>query len=201
MASFTNVTLASGAATTFYPVTTENIGGTTYYVATLDPPTSSDGAGSTGATGAKGDEGAKGDKGDKDDGRHAQWGGATGPSGHSDPLTTTFGGNWGEPRFIPPAAGAGGAGDHGHQDHGTPGGLGLDSHVSIEQLTSDLTNLANLIASLLDSRDGQGSGAGVQTPPDRPAIGVGPQDQTRAELGRHAPFVDDTSSHGHGPGC
>jgi hypothetical protein len=33
-----NVKLASGASTTFEPVKTENIGGTTYYVGTLDPP-------------------------------------------------------------------------------------------------------------------------------------------------------------------
>ena len=38
VATFNDVTTASGASTTFEPVTTEVIGGKTYYVATLDPP-------------------------------------------------------------------------------------------------------------------------------------------------------------------
>ena len=45
-----NVTLANGASTSFEPITTEVIGGTTYYVATLDPPP----AGATGPTGPSG---------------------------------------------------------------------------------------------------------------------------------------------------
>jgi hypothetical protein len=46
-AMFTDVTLANGASKTFQPVTTEVIGGVTYYVATLDPPGGSTGTGST----------------------------------------------------------------------------------------------------------------------------------------------------------
>ena len=52
VATFSNVTLASGASSTFEPVTTETIGGKTYYVATLDPPSGATGTGSSGATGA-----------------------------------------------------------------------------------------------------------------------------------------------------
>jgi hypothetical protein len=57
VATFTNVTLASGASHPFEPVTTEVIGGVTYYVATLDPPAGgvvTRAAGPTGSAGATG---------------------------------------------------------------------------------------------------------------------------------------------------
>jgi hypothetical protein len=63
VATFTKVTLAAGAQQTFL-VTKEVIGGTTFYVATLDPPTGATGAtgadasGVAGATGASGPTGA-----------------------------------------------------------------------------------------------------------------------------------------------
>jgi hypothetical protein len=92
-----NVTLAAGASHTFEPVTTEVIGGTTYYVATLDPPTGATGApganGITGATGAIGATGATGTSGTTGSrsatGSHdasGPTGGAPGP--HHDPQSS-----------------------------------------------------------------------------------------------------------------
>jgi hypothetical protein len=81
VSTFTNVTLANGASHTFEPVTTEVIGGQTYYVATLDPPAGPVGTGRTGTdpTGT-GPTGASG---------HHPHGPADGrdPKGWSDPLT------------------------------------------------------------------------------------------------------------------
>jgi hypothetical protein len=115
VASFPNVTLATGASTTFEPagfqevidgvtytasgvgVAPTMIGGVQYYVAILDPPSGSTGtgptgtAGPTGTTGASGASGATGHTGGGATGHSG--GGATGisHSGHtggSDPLTT-----------------------------------------------------------------------------------------------------------------
>jgi hypothetical protein len=85
VATFTDVTLANGASTSFHPVTTEVIGGVTYYVATLDPPTGSTGTAPTGATGP----GATGTTGATDaTGATGANGaiGATGPFDHDPPL-------------------------------------------------------------------------------------------------------------------
>ena len=78
-ATFTNVTLAAGASHTFEPVTTEVIGGVTYYVATLDPPTGATGTGATGANGPNQGTGATGTHG------HTGYSAPTGPQGgHHD---------------------------------------------------------------------------------------------------------------------
>jgi hypothetical protein len=85
-ATFNNVTFAAGASHTFEPVTTETIGGNTYYVATLDPPAGPTGSGPTGSgpTGATSPTGGTGAA-----GAH----GATGPAGggsHDHHLTAAI---------------------------------------------------------------------------------------------------------------
>jgi hypothetical protein len=95
VATFTKVTLAAGAQQTFLPVTTENIGGTTFYVATLDPPTVATGAtgadlsGVAGATGASGPTDATGASGPTGLTGHTGATGATGTTGATDPTGPT----------------------------------------------------------------------------------------------------------------
>jgi len=64
VATFTDVTLSPSAPSTTFIASTENIGGTTYYVATLDPPGGATGAtgsaGGTGSNGASGNTGSQG---------------------------------------------------------------------------------------------------------------------------------------------
>jgi hypothetical protein len=66
VATFTNVHLASGAATTFFPVTPETVNGITYYLATLDPPGATGTTGPTGAAGSTGTTGTAGATGASD---------------------------------------------------------------------------------------------------------------------------------------
>ena len=136
-ATFTNVTLAAGASHTFEPVTTEVIGGVTYYVATLDPPTGATGTGATGANGPNQGTGATGTHGHTGysaptgpQGGHHDLAGVTGApagsgSGHNNLAAainpgTLFGPQDHGPRFLYVAGPA--AGQPGH----TPGAQGTD---------------------------------------------------------------------------
>ena len=192
VATFTNVTLSSSAnTTTFEPVTTETIGGVTYYVATLDPPA---GNGATGASGATGTSGATGATGT---GGHTGATGPTGAGGHTG-ATGTSGGDHGHdkltaeinpgtlfgpqdhgPRFLYVAGPA--AGQPGH----TPGAQGTDllikagtdfvKNFNLAQDKLDLTkilagvpahelaNLANFVKVLGSGPNDQGFGQGTKT--------------------------------------
>ena len=171
VATFSNVTLAGGASSTFEPVTTETIGGKTYYVATLDPPSGATGTGSTGATGA-GSTGATG--------------APSGGSGH-DKLTAEinpgnlFGPQDQGPRFLYVAGPA--TGQPGH----TPGAQGTDlliragtdfvQNFSLSQgdkldltkilagapLAHDLANLGNFVQVLGHGRNDPSFGPGIKT--------------------------------------
>jgi hypothetical protein len=145
VATFNNVTLASGASHSFEPVTKQVVGGTTYYVATLDPPTlpikSTDANGRTGG---------------------ADPSGATRAAGN-DPLSApihphTVLGSFGTTRagFL---QSTGGTSDLLGQGQGNEHGM---KHL-LAGLKSDLTNFGSLVSALRHGND-PFTGAGSQTP-------------------------------------
>jgi hypothetical protein len=148
VATFTHVTLAAGAQQTFQTVTTENIGGTTFYVATLDPP--------TGATGTSNPPIASTSTSDP-------------PTGSSDPLTTPIDpdnvvGGFDKMKFLHGAleGGAGGISD-------SPDGLGKLGLAKV--LATDLTNLGGVVKAL--RHDDNHPGLGFDRPPTGPPVGMG----------------------------
>jgi len=173
VATFGHVSLASGASNTFYPVTQENIGGATYYVATLDPPAGNGATGAGGATGATGHPGTTG-----------ATGSSGGDQGH-DKLTAEInpgslsGAQDHGPRFLYVAGPA--TGQPGH----TPGAQGTDllikagtdfvKNFNLAQDKLDLTkilagvpahelaNLANFVKVLGSGPNDQGFGHGTKT--------------------------------------
>jgi hypothetical protein len=176
VATFGHVSLASGAATTFYPASTEVINGVTYYVATLDPPA---GNGATGATGTSGATGATGS------GGHT---GATGTSGGDqghDKLTaeinpgTLFGAQDHGPRFLYVAGPAAGQPGHTAGAQGTDllikAGTDFVKNFNLAQDKLDLTkilagvpahelaNPANFVKVLGSGPNDQGFGHGTKT--------------------------------------
>jgi hypothetical protein len=159
VATFTKVTLAAGAQQTFQTVMTENIGGTIFYVATLDPP-----IGATGATGASGVAGVTGAIGPTD---------ATGargdpPTGSSDPLTTPIDpdnvvSGLDKMKFLHGMleGGAGGI-------SGSPDGLGKLGLAKV--LATDLTNLGSVVKAW--RHDDSHLGLGFDRPPTGHPVGI-----------------------------
>jgi hypothetical protein len=135
VATINNVTLAAGASTTFEPVTTEVIGGTTYYVATLDPP-----------PGASDPLTAPINQNNVLDTGHGKFlQGSTSTTVPKDGAPDPFAGK---------LAGAP------HGDH-----LGLTPTLASKQLLADLTNIGNVTNGLGNGGNDQGVGSGHQTPP------------------------------------
>jgi hypothetical protein len=145
VATFNNVTLASGASHNFEPVTTQVIGGTTYYVATLDPPTLP--VGSTDTSRPTGG---------------ADPSGATSPA-RNDPLWAPINPNTLLGSFGTTRAGflqsTGSASVSLGQGQGNEHGM---KHL-LAGLMSDLTNFGSLVSALRHGNDPL-AGAGSQTP-------------------------------------
>jgi collagen type VII alpha len=179
VATFTNVTLSSNAnSTTFEPVTTEVIDGKTYYVATLDPPSSSGATGANGATGATGSAGHTGATGAS---------GTSGGAGGNDKLTaeinpgTLFGSQDQGPRFLYTAGPAAGQPGHVPGAQGTEllirAGTDFVQNFSLAQgdtldltkilagvpLAHDLANLGEFVKVLGYGKNDPGFGAGTKT--------------------------------------
>jgi hypothetical protein len=144
VATFNDVTVASGASHTFEPVTTELIGGKTYYVATLDPPTGSSG---TGATGASGDP-------------------LKAPIHHNNVLgnleTVLAKFLQGTGTKVPPGDATGPL--SGNHDSLTP-------TLPSRQLLADLTNIGKVVDVLKHGSNDPGVGSGHQTTPNVTGIG------------------------------
>jgi hypothetical protein len=148
VATIPNVTLAPGASTTFEPVTTEVIGGTTYYVATLDPPPV--GTGTTGAsdplTAPINQNSVLGSL-DNGHGKFLQGTGTTPPNdGAPDPLSGKLAGL-------------------------DQGGLGLTPTHASKHLLADLTNIGNVVNGLGNGGNDPLVGSGHPTTPHINGIG------------------------------
>jgi hypothetical protein len=165
VATFSNVTLAGGASSTFEPVTTETIGGKTYYVATLDPPGSgATGAGPTGATGAPSGGGSGHDKLTAE----INPGNLFGPQGHGPQFLCVAGPAAGQPGHIPGAQGTDlliQAGTDFVQNFSLAQGdtLNLTKILAGAPLAHDLANLGKFVKVLGYGRNDPGFGAGTKT--------------------------------------
>ena len=172
-----NVTLANGASTSFQPITTEVIGGTTYYVATLDPPPAGatgptgpsglSGSGSTGTTGSGGTGGGFNQVGESQSGGPVLPGGNTGSS--AGPTDHHHGDHDSSPRWTVPVTSQNVLGGLEHASFlGGSGGLNpptpvlhptSDSHVPPAIVGFNPSELANIggTGGLTPNNAGQGA--------------------------------------------
>ncbi|MGA7262335.1 MAG: type I secretion C-terminal target domain-containing protein, partial [Stellaceae bacterium] len=164
VATFSNVTLAGGASSTFEPVTTETIGGKTYYVATLDPPSGATGTGSTGATGASSGGGSGHDKLTAE----INPGNLFGPQDHGPRFLYVAGPATGQPGHTPGAQGTDlliRAGTDFIQNFSLAQGdkLDLTKILAGAPLAHDLANLGNFVKVLGSGHNDPGFGPGTKT--------------------------------------